>query len=44
VIDIVSSETEAASLDQSSNRLGVNISAREVEDLPVNGRNYSQLY
>jgi hypothetical protein len=44
VIDIVSSETEAASIDQSSNRLGVNISAREVEDLPVNGRNYSQLY
>ncbi len=44
VIDIVSSETEAASLDQSSNRLGVNISAREVEELPVNGRNYSQLY
>ncbi|MDQ3131237.1 MAG: carboxypeptidase-like regulatory domain-containing protein, partial [Acidobacteriota bacterium] len=44
VIDITTSETEPAAIDQSSNRLGVNISAREVEQLPVNGRNYSQLY
>ena len=44
VINIAASEVEPASIDQSSNRLGVNISAREVEELPVNGRNYSQLY
>jgi len=44
VINIVSSEIEAASIDQSSNRLGANISSREVAQLPVNGRNYSQLY
>lgn len=33
-----------ATVDASSNRLGANITAREVEELPVNGRNYSQLY
>lgn len=44
VVDITSSEIEPASIDQSSNRLGVNITAREVQELPVNGRNYSQLY
>lgn len=44
VVDVTSDEFAAASLDQSSNRLGVNISAREVEELPVNGRNYAQLY
>jgi Carboxypeptidase regulatory-like domain/TonB dependent receptor len=44
VINIATSEVEPAAIDQSSNRLGVNISAREVEELPVNGRNYSQLY
>ncbi|HEX8286508.1 MAG TPA: TonB-dependent receptor [Pyrinomonadaceae bacterium] len=44
VINITTSEVEPAAIDQSSNRLGVNITAKEVEQLPVNGRNYSQLY
>ncbi len=44
VVDVTSDELSAAAVDQSSNRLGVNISAREVAQLPVNGRNYSQLY
>ena len=44
IVNITSSELEPAAIDQSSNRLGVNISAREVAELPVNGRNYSQLY
>ena len=43
-VDVTSSDITAATIDQSSNRLGVNISAREVEELPVNGRNYAQLY
>ncbi len=43
VVDVVSDESLPV-IDQSSNRLGVNISAKEVEQLPVNGRNYSQLY
>ena len=43
-VDITSNEVEPASIDQSSNRLGVNISAKEVAQLPVNGRNVSQLY
>lgn len=43
-INIATSEVEPAAIDQSSNRLGVNISAKEVQELPVNGRNYSQLY
>lgn len=44
VINVATSEIEPAAIDQSSNRLGVNISAQEVKELPVNGRNYSQLY
>lgn len=44
IVDITSNEVEPAAIDQSSNRLGVNISEREVQELPVNGRNYSQLY
>lgn len=44
VINVATSEVEPAAIDQSSNRLGVNISSREVAELPVNGRNYSQLY
>jgi hypothetical protein len=44
VVDITSNEVEPAAIDQSSNRLGVNITAKEVQELPVNGRNYSQLY
>ncbi|MEJ7712294.1 MAG: carboxypeptidase-like regulatory domain-containing protein [Pyrinomonadaceae bacterium] len=35
--------TEGATIDTSSNRLGVNVTAREVAELPVNGRNFSQL-
>ena len=44
IVDITANDSDPAAIDQSSNRLGVNISAREVADLPVNGRNYSQLY
>lgn len=44
VVDITSDDVMPAAIEQSSNRLGANISAREVEELPVNGRNYSQLY
>lgn len=44
VVDIMSNEAMPAAIEQGSNRLGANISAREVEELPVNGRNYSQLY
>lgn len=44
IVDVTSNDINAAAVDQSSNRLGVNISSREVEQLPVNGRNYSQLY
>lgn len=44
VVDVVSGDTEPAAIDPSSNRLGSNISAREVAELPVNGRNYAQLY
>jgi hypothetical protein len=39
----VSATADSASIDGSSNRLGVNVTAREVKELPVNGRNYSQL-
>jgi len=42
MINIVASETPST-IDSSSNRLGVNVTEREVEELPVNGRNYSQL-
>jgi len=44
IVDITADEFIAASIDQSSNRLGANISAREVNEMPVNGRNFSQLY
>lgn len=44
VVDVTADELAAASIEQGSNRLGANISSREVEQLPVNGRNYSQLY
>ncbi|HVF87292.1 MAG TPA: carboxypeptidase-like regulatory domain-containing protein [Pyrinomonadaceae bacterium] len=40
----VTAAAEAATLDTSSARLGANVTAREVEGLPVNGRNVSQLY
>jgi len=44
VVDITSDDVMPAAIEQGSNRLGANISAKEVEELPVNGRNYSQLY
>ncbi len=44
VVDITSDDVMPAAIEQGSNRLGTNISAKEVEELPVNGRNYSQLY
>jgi hypothetical protein len=44
VVDVVTDDFTAASIDTSSNRLGANISSREVAEMPVNGRNYSQLY
>jgi hypothetical protein len=36
-------ETGGTAIDTSSARLGVNITSREVEDLPINGRTYSLL-
>ncbi len=39
----VTGGAELAAIDTSSNRLGVNLTPREVQELPVNGRNYSQL-
>lgn len=44
IVNITASEVEPAAIDQSSNRLGVNITAQEVARLPVNGRNFAQLY
>ena len=35
---------DALSTDLSSARMGVNVNQREVEDLPINGRQMSQLY
>jgi hypothetical protein len=35
---------EAPSMDLSSARMGVNVNQREVEELPINGRQMSQLY
>jgi hypothetical protein len=40
----VSSTDSPATIDTGSARMGVNVTAREVADLPVNGRTYSQLY
>ena len=42
--EVTITANDTAAVDTSSNRLGVNVTAREVEELPVNGRNYSQLY
>ncbi len=42
-VNIMASD-EPASIDTSSARLGANVTAREVAELPVNGRNVSQLY
>ncbi|MEK7405652.1 MAG: carboxypeptidase regulatory-like domain-containing protein [Acidobacteriota bacterium] len=40
VVEVV---TDATSIDQSSARLGTNVSARELAEMPVNGRTYSLL-
>ncbi len=42
-VNIIASD-EPASVDTASARLGANVTAREVAELPVNGRNVSQLY
>lgn len=44
VVDVTSDDFAPAAIETSSNRLGANISSREVQEMPVNGRNYSQLY
>jgi hypothetical protein len=41
-INIVAAD-EISTTDTSSNRLGANVTEREVKELPVNGRNFSQL-
>ncbi|MFQ3581007.1 carboxypeptidase regulatory-like domain-containing protein [Chloracidobacterium validum] len=43
VVNVTASIEGSATIDLSSNRLGVNVTAREVKELPVNGRNFSQL-
>ena len=40
----VTASDGGATIDTSSGRLGANVTAREVQELPVNGRNVSQLY
>jgi carboxypeptidase family protein len=42
VITVVGAEDPA--IDTSSARMGVNVNQREVQDLPINGRQLSQLY
>jgi hypothetical protein len=42
-VNIVAGD-EPASVDTASARMGANVTAREVAELPVNGRNVSQLY
>ena len=41
---MVTVESGTASLDTESAKIGGNVSAREIEDLPINGRQISQLY
>lgn len=43
IVNVSANADAAASIDSTSNRIGVNVTAREVKELPVNGRNYSQL-
>src|SRR4051794_2912752 len=42
--EAVSVVGDAPAVDLSSARMGVNVNQREVEDLPINGRQMSQLY
>lgn len=44
VSEMVTVEGHAPTLDLSSARMGVNVNEREVRDLPLNGRQMSQLY
>ncbi|HMT08339.1 MAG TPA: TonB-dependent receptor [Pyrinomonadaceae bacterium] len=44
VVDVTADDFAPAAIEASSNRLGVNVSSREVQEMPVNGRNFSQLY
>ena len=44
VSEAVTVTGEAPAIDVSSARMGVNVNQREVEDLPLNGRQMSQLY
>ena len=44
VTEAVTVTGDAPALDMSSARMGVNVNQREVEDLPLNGRQMSQLY
>ena len=44
VTESVTVAGSAAAMDLSSARMGVNVNQREVEDLPLNGRQMSQLY
>jgi hypothetical protein len=41
---VVSVEANAVDLDTSSAKIGGNVAAREIQDLPINGRQISQLY
>ncbi|HEY2040697.1 MAG TPA: TonB-dependent receptor [Edaphobacter sp.] len=41
---MVTVESGTASLDTESAKIGGNVSTREIEDLPINGRQISQLY
>ena len=44
VSEAVTVKAEAPSIDASSARMGVNVNQREVQELPLNGRQLSQLY
>ena len=44
VTETVTVTADAPALDLSSARMGVNVSEREVQDLPINGRQMSQLF
>ncbi len=41
---VVSVEANAVDLDTSSAKIGANVASREIENLPINGRQISQLY
>src|SRR6185503_19138917 len=43
VTETVTVQAHATAIDMSSARIGVNVSEREIQNLPVNGRQMSQL-